>query len=168
MRKTLMSGTYNGVPFDYSVCTTPYLYSAVIKDVSILDPYISNTDYLFGVSASTECTATINNNYLLHIPYLSYVDPTSGTQSLWADFVYEFNPMNPTLILFKLSSDDIIFNLSYLCAASTLTYDLKIHIPDVLLPDGSTHLWVNLEYDPALSTDGNAFFVVANCGAVTN
>ena len=52
MRQTIMSGTYNGEPFDYSVCTTPFLYSAVIEDVSVLDPYISNTDYLFGASIS--------------------------------------------------------------------------------------------------------------------
>jgi phosphatidylethanolamine-binding protein (PEBP) family uncharacterized protein len=52
MRKTILSGIYNGEPFDYSVCTTPYLYSAVIQDVSVLSPYISNTDYLFGVSGA--------------------------------------------------------------------------------------------------------------------
>ena len=54
----------------------------------------------------------------------------------------------------------IATNPSYLCAASRLTYDLKILIPDVLLSDGSTHLWVNLEYEPALSTDENAYFLV--------
>jgi len=43
-----MSGTYaDGTPFDYSLCTTPFLYSSVITDVSILSPYIANTDYLF-------------------------------------------------------------------------------------------------------------------------
>jgi phosphatidylethanolamine-binding protein (PEBP) family uncharacterized protein len=56
LRKTLMSGTYNGEPFDYSVCTTPFLYSAPINDTSVLDPYISNTDYLFGGSDNATCT----------------------------------------------------------------------------------------------------------------
>jgi hypothetical protein len=52
MRKKIMSGVYDGAPFDYSVCTTPFLYSAAIKDLSVLDPYISNTDYLFDVSGA--------------------------------------------------------------------------------------------------------------------
>jgi hypothetical protein len=50
MRKKIMSGIYDGAPFDFSVCTTPFLYSAVISNVSVLDPYISNTDYLFSES----------------------------------------------------------------------------------------------------------------------
>ena len=160
MRKTIMSGTYNGEAFDFSVCTTPFLYSAVIKDVSILAPYISNTDYLFGVSGSSACSATIDGNSLLHIPYLSYTDPTSGNVSLWADFVYEFNSKYPTLILFKYKNSGIISTTSFSCAASTLSNDLTIHIPDVLLPDGSTHIWLNMKYYPALSTGGNAYFLV--------
>jgi hypothetical protein len=48
LRKSIMSGTYaDGTPFDYSVCTTPFLYSSVIADESVLTPYIANTDYLF-------------------------------------------------------------------------------------------------------------------------
>jgi len=48
LRKSIMSGTYaDGTAFDYSVATTYFLYSAVISDVSVLTPYIGNTDYLF-------------------------------------------------------------------------------------------------------------------------
>lgn len=48
LRKSIMSGTYtDGTPFDFSVCTTPFLYSAAIPDVNSLAPYIANTDYLF-------------------------------------------------------------------------------------------------------------------------
>lgn len=48
LRKSIMSGTYaDGTPFDYSTCTTPFLYSAVISDTTVLEPYIANTDYLF-------------------------------------------------------------------------------------------------------------------------
>jgi hypothetical protein len=112
------------------------------------------------------CNATIDEKLLLHIPYLSYVNPISGTLSLWAELLYEFNPTYPTLILFKLSDAGIITSPSYLCEASTLSYDFKIHIPDVLLPDGSTHLWVDLEYRPALSIDVNAYFVVTDFGLI--
>jgi hypothetical protein len=48
LRKSIMSGKYaDGTAFDFSVSTTPYLYSEVIRDTSILAPYIANTDYLF-------------------------------------------------------------------------------------------------------------------------
>ena len=50
LRKTIMSGDYNGAPFDFSVCTTPFLYSEAISDTSVLEPYIADTDYLFGVT----------------------------------------------------------------------------------------------------------------------
>jgi len=48
LRKSVMSGTYSdGTHFDYSICTTPFLYSSVITDVSVLAPYTDDTDYLF-------------------------------------------------------------------------------------------------------------------------
>jgi len=48
LRKSIMSGTYSdGTPFDFSVCTTPFLYSSAMTDVNLLAPYIDNTDYLF-------------------------------------------------------------------------------------------------------------------------
>ena len=48
LRHSIMSGTYDdGTPFDFTVCSTPFLYSAVITDPSVLTPYIADTDYLF-------------------------------------------------------------------------------------------------------------------------
>lgn len=48
LRNSIMSGTYaDGTHFDFSVCTTPFLYSAVISDLGLLAPYTANTDYLF-------------------------------------------------------------------------------------------------------------------------
>jgi hypothetical protein len=48
LRRSIMSGTYaGGTPFDFTFCTTPFLYSSVINDVNVLAPYIANTDYLF-------------------------------------------------------------------------------------------------------------------------
>jgi hypothetical protein len=48
LRKSIMSGTYaDGTPFDFTFCTTPFLYSSVINDLNLLVPYIANTDYLF-------------------------------------------------------------------------------------------------------------------------
>jgi hypothetical protein len=43
-----MSGVYaDGTPFDFTICTTPFLYSSVITDQSVLAPYVTDTDYLF-------------------------------------------------------------------------------------------------------------------------
>ena len=54
------------------------------------------------------------------------------------------------------------------CAASTLSDDFKIHISDFLVPDGITHLWMDMEYSQALSTDENVYFEVKKFGIVSN
>ena len=52
LRNTDMTVTYStNQTYDFAVCNTPFLFSNVINDTSVLDPYISNTDYLFGVSS---------------------------------------------------------------------------------------------------------------------
>jgi hypothetical protein len=57
----------------------------------------------------------------------------------------------------------LVNNLSFSCAASTLSGDI-LHIPDVLFPDGITHYWVDFQYSLTLSTAGNAYYLVANYG----
>ena len=48
LRKSILSGTYtDGAPFDYTVATKPFLYSQVITDLSLIEPYVANTDGLF-------------------------------------------------------------------------------------------------------------------------
>jgi hypothetical protein len=48
LRESILSGTYaNGTPYDYTVAAAPYLYSSVITDLSVLTPYIGDTDDLF-------------------------------------------------------------------------------------------------------------------------
>jgi len=120
------------------------------------------------VPQPTGCIATLDETLSLHIPVLSYLIPYWGAPSYWADLVYEYNPAYPALILFKLSNAGVISDPTFSCSASTLSDDLKIHIPDILLPDGIAHIWVDLEYSPALSTDENAYFLVTNYGVVSN
>jgi hypothetical protein len=49
LRKKIMSGTYaDGTAFDYTVCTTPFLYSAVIAETWRLEPYLAAAEGLFG------------------------------------------------------------------------------------------------------------------------
>ena len=88
LRTSIMSGTYaNGTPFDYSVCTTPFLYSAVITDPSILAPYIANTDYLFSAgSPGTAPTAAFAFAPAAPVvgQALTFTDASTGTPTSWS------------------------------------------------------------------------------------
>jgi hypothetical protein len=51
LRKSILSGTYaDGTAYDYSTCTTPFLYSDPITTPAVLQPYIADTDYLFAAN----------------------------------------------------------------------------------------------------------------------
>jgi hypothetical protein len=164
------SGTNTGViTCDYTANTSTSSRTGTIR-VTATGAKGSPTDVTVTQAppTPTACTATTYGNLLLHIPYLSYIDPASETLSFWADLVNEVNPTYPMLILFKLTILKIIENPSFSCEASTLSNDFKIHIPDVLSPDGGTHLWVDMEYSQALSTDENVYFEVTKLGVVSN
>jgi len=48
LRRSIMTGTYaNGTPYDFTTCSTYFLYSDIIIDPNQLTPYVGNTDYLF-------------------------------------------------------------------------------------------------------------------------
>ncbi len=48
LRRSVLSGTYSdGSTFDFTICRAPYLFAEAINNVSLLDPYTSNTDHLF-------------------------------------------------------------------------------------------------------------------------
>jgi PKD repeat protein len=48
LRHSLLSGAYaNGTPFDFTVATTPYLYSDPIMDASVLTTYLNDSDLMF-------------------------------------------------------------------------------------------------------------------------
>ncbi len=113
---------------------------------------------------NTDCTAVVDKDLKLHIPYLLYNHPTSGKLTLWVDLVYEHNAANPTWIPFKLTNHGNISNPSFSCAPATVYGNSAIHIPDLLMPDGVTHYWVNLTYNTTLSTQGNEYFIVSNWG----
>ena len=117
-----------------------------------------NDNYVRAVRGQV-CTSILDGNYSLFIPVLSYLDPSLGQQLCWAYFVYEYNPMYPTLLIFKWTDSGVLIP-PFLCAALTLSEYLRIHIPDVLLPDGITHGHMDLEYSPAFSTAQNAYFIV--------
>jgi len=73
------------------------------------------------------------------------------------------------LILFKMTTTGIITAPTFSCKPSeisTLSDDLKIHIPGLLLVDGITRLPVDMEYSAVLSVNGNTCFVVTKYGVV--
>ena len=113
----------------------------------------------------TACTATLDKNLALHVPYITYIQTAFNTTvSFSADFTYELNLNYPSLIIFKYADLNMITNPSFSCAAATLSSALVLHVPDVLFPDGVTHVWADLTYSTTLSTDGNDYFVVTNYG----
>ena len=117
----------------------------------------------------TVCTATLDKSLTLNIPYLSDIDSGSGSSLLWANLVYEYNAAYPSVTPFKLTTYSTMTDSSFSCTASTLYPDFSIiHIPDMLSSDGTTHLWVNLKYSPALSTKGNIYYVVKDYGVLSN
>jgi hypothetical protein len=111
------------------------------------------------------CTATLDDKLWLNIPFIDYSD---GNSTLSATFSYTSNPSYPALILFKLVHVSFLNNLSYSCTPSTITGSLSIFIPDLLLSDGKTHLWVDLTYNPVLSINGNYYWVVSSYGLVSS
>jgi hypothetical protein len=116
---------------------------------------------------TTQCTATIDGNLSMHIPLLSHLVPWWGAPSYTVDLVYAYNPSYPTMIIFKLTQAALAQSGVYLCDPATLADDFTIHIPDALLPDGITRMWLDLTYSAALSTTGSVCFYVSNYGAVS-
>jgi len=113
----------------------------------------------------TACTSTMDSHFAIHIPILDY-NPSVGTISFWADFDWVNMPIYPTYIFFNLTDFGVAQKDAPACDSSTLSEDFLIHIPDLLLIDGITRLWVDMQYVPFLSTDGSAVFVVLNYGVV--
>jgi hypothetical protein len=111
----------------------------------------------------TACRSTMDSNIAIHMPILDY-NPSGVAISFWADFDWMFIPMYPTYMFFKLKDFGLVQKDAPTCEPSTLSESFLIHIPDLLLPDGFTQLWVDMQYVPFLSTDGSAVFVVMNYG----
>jgi hypothetical protein len=58
LRHSILSGTYaDSTAYDYTTCTTPYLYSSPIADAALLAPYVDDTDWLFFEPTSTTAAA---------------------------------------------------------------------------------------------------------------
>ncbi len=85
LRKEIMSGTYSdGTPFDFSVCTTPYLYSNPITDLTLLSPYIDNTDYLFATPAAPVASFTFLPAAPTAGQTVTFTDTSTGSPASWS------------------------------------------------------------------------------------
>ncbi|MEI6669469.1 MAG: PKD domain-containing protein [Acidobacteriota bacterium] len=84
LRQSIMSGTYaDGTRFDYSLCTTPFLYSSVIADQALLAPYISNTDYLFFAGATPTAAFLVSPNAPVAGETITFIDASAGGPTSW-------------------------------------------------------------------------------------
>ena len=85
LRRSILSGTYSdGTPFDFTVCTTYFLFSAAISDPSVLTPYISDTDYLFGVNAAPVASFSLLPSAPLAGQAVQFSDNSTGSPTSWA------------------------------------------------------------------------------------
>ncbi len=91
---SVLTGTYaDGTPFDFTLCTTPFLYSSPITDTSVLTPYIGNTDYLF-ISGGYEALLNVDlitndpSPQQVHIPITLTALTTGGNT---ATMSYQFS-----------------------------------------------------------------------------
>jgi hypothetical protein len=85
LRRSIMSGTYaDGTAFDFTVCATPFLFSAAIGDPSLLAPYLARSTALFGSSAPASLTAafTYAPAPLAGLP-VTFTDASAGA-SAWS------------------------------------------------------------------------------------
>lgn len=109
------------------------------------------------VTQEPVCIATLNDYLVLNIPNLYYAQQQI---SFRADFQMVRVPSDPYSTYFQLTNNiDVLTSPSPTCAKSTLSNDLKIHIPDVLM--NGIHYTMDLEYKPNISYTG-AFFIVTN------
>ena len=159
------SGTNTGtITCSYTANTGTVNRKAVIR-VTATGATGSPADVTVTQAANTtQCTAMIDSGLALHIPLISHLVPYWGAPSYTADMVYEYNAAYPAMILFKLTHADLAQSGVYLCDPATVSDEFLIHLPDVLLPDGITRMWLDLTYSPALSTSGVCFYV-SNYGA---
>ena len=86
LRTSIMAGKYaDGTPFDFTVCTTPYLYSAPIADTAVLAPYLAQSDALFGVSATALAAAfTSTPSSPLTGVAVKFTDASTGSPTAWS------------------------------------------------------------------------------------
>jgi PKD repeat protein len=85
LRESIMSGSYaDGTPFDYSVCTTPFLYSSVITDLSLLSPYLANTDYLFAAATAPVAAFTFTPSSPVRGQAVVFTDISTGSPTSWS------------------------------------------------------------------------------------
>jgi len=91
LRKDIMSGTYSdGTPFDYSLCSTPFLYSSVITDETVLAPYIADTDYLFFEPSLLYAYFTNYGLYKYDGTSWSYLHPTQPASMIAGTNLYAY------------------------------------------------------------------------------
>jgi hypothetical protein len=116
----------------------------------------------------SQCTATLeirpSSVVWMHIPYIHHSNTSTRTSTFWMDFQYRYDPLYPSLLLFAYQRYNLLREPDVPCTASTLSSDFRLFVPDTLLWDHTTHLWLDLEWIPALSTDDEIMFLVTDFG----
>ena len=85
LRHSILSGTYaDGTPFDFTTCTTPYLYSATITDATVLAPYLAKSDALFGAAPAPQAGFASSPAAPLTGAAVQFTDASTGDPYAWS------------------------------------------------------------------------------------
>lgn len=120
---------------------------------SLFNAYPSDTYSLWPVRTEkagtygNNCVASVSSSLVVHVPIVNY----SG-YNFWVDLQYASSDSTLTFTNCGLINDMTSYSN---CTASTLSSDLKLHIPALLL--GSSSYWLDLQY-------GSSGFVITGVG----
>jgi hypothetical protein len=110
------------------------------------------------------CTASFNEDLILRIPIMSFMNDLFGKLFLWVDMQYVFTPKD---VVFKLADFGAVNNPSaFQCAASTLNPDLSVNIPELTIVGSSQKYWLDLSYDADRSSGEDVYFLLKKFGVV--
>jgi hypothetical protein len=115
----------------------------------------------FGVSAY--CTASLAQNYAVHIPAVLYDGP-QGQMLFWADLAQV--PTTDGSLMYRVTAYGEVARLSEFseCDAAKLSKDLELTLPFLQLagPGGSSYFWAKLDHIPGTNLD----FLVTSYGSM--
>lgn len=118
----------------YNVASRWYLYGPI----KLTEPLARDEASMISDSSliNNACAATVSSSFVAHIPIFTY----SGS-NYWADIKYNLNSSTLTVSDTGIVSDMRPYSN---CTASTLSQDLKLHVPAIIF-NGDSY-WVTLQY----------------------
>ncbi|MBI5641087.1 MAG: hypothetical protein HZA17_11740 [Nitrospirae bacterium] len=114
-----------------------------------------------GLAAASECTATLSNDLVVHVPVIQY-STAAGDLFLSADFRYVPDSSD---ILFMVTNAGFMQDPGLSCGRASVVDNLTVYIPD--LDISGSHFWLVLAFDTSRASTG-FYFKLVNFGLSDN